>query len=79
MQSEYIKAGYTEIREEQIDPAELVIEDPDNSDNMGEREIVALVVQEFESGDRLAVVQLTKDGARKLHAALENRLSQTFV
>lgn len=79
MQNEYIKAGYTEIREEQIDPAELVIEDPDNSDNMGEREIVALVVQEFESGDRLAVVQLTKDGARKLHAALEARLSQTFV
>lgn len=70
MQSAYIRTGYTEVREQQVDQAELVVEDADNSDNLSESEVVAFVIQDFESGDRLAVVQLTEDKARELYAAL---------
>lgn len=82
MQAEYIKTGYTEIHRSklgQIDNAELVVEDADNSDNPGEHEIVALVVRDRDSGDGLATVQLTKDGTHKLYEALEKRLGMTYL
>jgi hypothetical protein len=81
MQSEYIPAGFSEIHGPigQVESAELVVEDADNSDNDGEREIIALVAKNRETGDDLATVQLTEAGARRLFAVLNDRLSQTFV
>lgn len=75
MQSAHIRTGYTEVRERQIDEPELIVEDADNSDNRGEPELVALVVQDFESGDRVAVVQLTQSKALELYHALGDRLT----
>lgn len=70
MESTYIRAEFAEVADRQFD-GEIVVEDPDNSD--GGIGVVALVVQDFDSGDRRAVLQLDQAQLTELLKALEAR------
>ena len=78
MSSTYIRPGYAEIRDRTID-AELIIEDADNSDTDGEPGVVDLVVKEYESGDQVGYLQLTRQGADELVEALLERQKEGWA
>jgi hypothetical protein len=70
MQSVYVRTEFAEVAGRQFD-GEIVVEDPDNSD--GGTGVVALQIQNFNTGDRPATAQLDRDQLAQLLTALQAR------